>query len=185
MTGLRGRWCAQTISRNGRNAWGQIFTFKATACGSAPAARPGPVCRKDPSQLFRPVEIILRGKSATMQQDFRLARGHASNTKDCLSGGENAVGRTWGVLATTAIGSTAGIPGNRTGRLVPRTSPHSSSAASSLTGAKGTSVILVLNLFNCIGAVPVNTPTLQRWQWVQTTTVSKACATGVYAMLFS
>src|SRR5262245_19374001 len=35
------------------------------------------------------------------------------------------------------------------------------------------------------GTVLVNTPTLERWQLVQTTTVAIACTTGVYALLFS
>jgi len=34
------------------------------------------------------------------------------------------------------------------------------------------------------GAVLVNTPTLERWQLVQMTTVAIACTTGVYALLF-
>ena len=35
------------------------------------------------------------------------------------------------------------------------------------------------------GAVLVNTPTLERWQLVQTTTVAIACTTSAYALLFS
>jgi hypothetical protein len=52
------------------------------------------------------------------------------------------------------------------------------------TLAKGTSVILVLNQYNCIGCSP-NAPTLELWQLLQMKTVVVACTTVVYALLFS
>ena len=50
---------------------------------------------------------------------------------------------------------------------------------------KGALVILVLNQYICTGCSPGNTPTFERWQLVQMTTVAIVCTTGIYTSLFS